>query len=276
MSLWEELEKGVWGMLFRVLFAILLFSPNMVTADYPKEKISDWRVIESPEKATTSSCIGEMSSPVCVADTMVACGAWQHPLGKLINEDDDPTWVDGYPPMCDQLRLKPGNPEYPVYTFNVWAGNADFVSVRYRIATAPVIDDLFFEITNKNKEDYYREYKYDDDYVPSDKIENQADFWDIQMGDTVMMIDAIVCTPPKKARLSMDNPENGHFIYKNGAPLSDCKRFYSDSDLYNAAIVREIAPGQWRIISGNMKPYRDLVVPYLLDLAKRLRNMSVR
>ncbi|NVJ90811.1 MAG: hypothetical protein HWE34_04095 [Methylocystaceae bacterium] len=263
-------------MLFRILLAILLFSPNIVAADYPKETISAWRIIESPKKRTTSSCIGEMSSPICIADTMVACGAWKHPHGQVINEDDDQTWIDGYPPMCDQLRLKPGNSEYPVYTFDVWARNADFVSIRYRIATAPVIDDLFFELTHKNRENYYNEYKYDDDYIPSDDLETRENFWDIKMGDTVMMIDAIVCVPPEKARLPVDNPENGTFLYKNDAPLSNCGRLYSETDLYNAAIVRETTPGQWQIITGDMKPYRDLVDPYLLDLAKRLRNMRDR
>jgi len=35
--------------------------------------VSDWREIAGPKDPTTSDCVGKMTSPLCVADTMVAC-----------------------------------------------------------------------------------------------------------------------------------------------------------------------------------------------------------
>ncbi len=231
-------------MLFRVLLAILLFSAHMATAGSPKETISDWRIIESPDKPTTSTCIGKMSSPVCVADTMVACGAWRHPHGKIIERKLNSFWIEDYPAMCNQLRMHPGNFEYSVPTLNISAKNADFVKVRYRVIITPIKDDLFFSITRNNRYDYYQEYKYDDDYVPADDSEPEENFWDIKMGDTMISVEAIVCQPPKEDLLPVNDEEKGPFLYKKGTTLSSCINTVG----YNPAIIRETAPGQWRTI----------------------------
>jgi hypothetical protein len=71
---------------------------------------SPWRYIDG-EGRSNSPCLGDISTPACLYDTMVACGSWNI-SGKDLNKGSPgypygPDWIDNHHPLCQPLRWTP-------------------------------------------------------------------------------------------------------------------------------------------------------------------------
>lgn len=71
---------------------------------------SPWRYIDG-EGRSNSPCLGDISTPACLYDTMVACGSWTPDWDKLEEGSPGypygPDWIDNHHPLCQPLRWTP-------------------------------------------------------------------------------------------------------------------------------------------------------------------------
>lgn len=126
-----------------LLLGVFFLAGESAAADqvrsWPGAKVLDgWRIVAGDKTEVTSDCLGDMTSPLCVVDTMMACDAWS-PDRDLLPAEDVLGWRwDSRPAICDPLRSEPGNKGTVPRTFNFHTANPKYYRVRYQVATFTV------------------------------------------------------------------------------------------------------------------------------------------
>lgn len=98
-------------------------------------EIVDWRYISGDLQATTSTCIGSNESPICVADTLVACRIL---LANTPSEDDEAALDRG--PCRSASRFAWGGLLGPVW--RIRAGGSLYF---YLLETYPLADEVHYD-----------------------------------------------------------------------------------------------------------------------------------
>ena len=202
-----------------------------------------WRTLAGDGSVVTSQCIGELSSPECIVDTMIACAAWTPARGWP--RPSTPDWVGGYHPVCDVLRAEPGNPGVWARTFLGIPSHAGPKDRIYFYRAVP------FAIT----EEMIPWFADDPDYPLH---------W--RAGDVAVAVPLVRCVPKPECELSAlgEKPVR----YNESCPLDDCNdRVYGRNA--SAPILRKDADG-WTIVSIFVA-YRDATWPYLDAFYRRIR-----
>ena len=225
--------------------AVALIVPGALAGDrFPPPPAGEgWRTVAGDGSVVTSECIGELSSPTCIVDTMIACAAWTPARGWP--RPSTPDWIGGYHPVCDVLRAEPGNPGVWARTFLGTPGHAGPKDRIYFYRAVP------FAITEEMIP------WFEDD--PDDPLHWRA-------GDVAVAVPLVRCLPKPACRLTPlgEKPVR----YRDGCPLLDCKDLVSGRTA-RAPILRKQAGG-WAIVSI-FEAYRDATWPYLDAFYRRIR-----
>ena len=90
----------------------------------------------------TSECIGELSSPTCIVDTMIACDAWSPDRPRLFDYVDE-SWIGLDHPVCDVLRIQPGHGGYAPRSFGIGTaiGGPKYVLYYYKVVPFRVTEE---------------------------------------------------------------------------------------------------------------------------------------
>jgi len=197
--------------------------------------VSDWRHIAGPNDPTTSDCIGKMNTPLCVADTVIACDTWIASGGSYPMPEANETYIDGYHPVCDATRKIPGDESYYPRTFELNIGNPHFVRRRYKVMTFPIPSNIGLHYS--------------------------------QGGEVGITVRIETCQPEDENQLPKEKGKP--YIYKKGSPLTRCGWDFLP-ELEKAIILRKTKPDYWDAIH-KLFPYRDRVFPHLEEIYRRLR-----
>ncbi len=184
-----------------------------------------WKAVSGDGSLQTSDCVGLLTSPECLLDTIMACEAWSRvdEITAVNTYGDEYYWH----PVCYSLRGRPGVAD-EVSTFEGGSGNPEDFSYYYKTVS--------FALTVENTHPRRRLYP-----------EGRSCSW--CPGDVVVAFLAVICSPdPAIIGQKKDGwPVFGEF--PDGSPLSYCVDWSRD----DALITRQDEPtGLWRIV----EPYR--------------------
>ena len=201
----------------------------------------------------SSDCVGKLTSPQCVIDTMMACVAWTPDSAK-----PGPDFPGGYHPVCDVLRAKPGNTGMVpmIYPTGIWP-DPNNVVVHYRIATFPITED---NMTDFDKRRLERERRYG---APPWEIEAY-----MRPGDLGVAVFLRWCEPNEACHLPEKDGQPTR--YRKDCPFDDCgnENDVMPPRMASAVVLRQQDEGTWSIVTV-FTPYRDRVWPYLEDFYRR-------
>lgn len=231
------------------LFALHLLALFMVTSTGAFSAddgifVSDWRIITGDKSEMTSDCIGKVSSPVCIVDTMMACSLWT-PFRSWEWPGKDETWYDGYHPICDVLRKARGKGGTAPRSFELHSNNPNFASATYRIMSFPMIGEALRSYLHYNP-NHYKELE-------------------VREGDLAVTIQSYYCEPEKKYYLPKEDGKP--YMFLKDSPLNDCNEHFGP-ELERAFILRQVVDGMWTPVNY-FRPYRESIWPYLEELYQR-------
>ena len=255
--------------LINIIIAVILFMGNTAFAEeksveFPlgegsitrmikgnEVTIYDWQMLMGDGSKMTSSCIGELSSPKCVADTILACEFWT---------DLSYEWSDKHPgfwhPICDGIFFITSSDYRRPHQF-YWPTSGSppkKIMIEYRIAS--------FKLTAENTKTFstygsYRDWEFTHKY---NSLEAKGD-----IGDTAVVLYIKRCWPDIEIR-------------KKGDILSWCT--YSGGFANTPmAFIRQKKEGGWNILSSHAPPhraYRDGHWETATDIHKYLVELGAR
>ena len=227
--------------------ALALGAPGAADRFPPPPAGEGWRTLAGDGSVVTSQCIGQLSSPECIVDTMIACAVWTPAAGW--RRAKTPAWIGGFHPVCDVLRIQPGHSGYGPRTLG---GSTSAAGPKHRIFFYRTIP---FAITEEmipwfaaDRED------------PDDPLNWRA-------GDVAVAVPTVRCRPKEECRLTKwSYGQPLHF--REGCPLDDCEDIVPGYGVL-AAIVRKQGRG-WTIVEA-FSPHREFVWPYLDEFYRRIR-----
>ena len=197
-----------------------------------------WRVIAGDKSEVTSDCIGQMTSPLCVVDTMMACDVWS-PAHDYDNPMDAEAAVH---PICKGVSTGNGP-----RTFNLGSTNPKYYRLEYQVATFPVTAE---NITGARV--FIPRYPYK---------KGEADQASPLPGDLAVIVHFRWFAPPDDCIISPLN-KVGMQLYRDGCALTDSAEGY-EARSPRTAILRQDSPGgEWRTVVF-AQPYRDNTWPAL-------------
>ncbi|MHA1598697.1 MAG: hypothetical protein ACTSV1_08245, partial [Alphaproteobacteria bacterium] len=211
-----------------VAFAAAAFPAFSVRADGDRDvdvTVSDWRVVTGDRTEITSDCLGEMTSPVCIVDTMMACGAWSPDSHSLFKERLNRP--GGYHPICDALRIQPGDVGVVPRYFGFEPIHPDFVRLTYKVATFQISRDIMDGVILRD----FLGHEYGD----MEKDSYPKNYYP-KPGDTAAVIKFNNCYADEKWRLP--SAEGQPPRYREGSPLDYCISGHSPG-IEQAAILRQ-------------------------------------
>ena len=214
----------------------------------PPPEGEGWKTLAGDGSVVTSDCIGEMSSPECIVDTMIACDAWT-PGRPWLYDYVDESWIGRQHPVCDVLRIRPGHGGYAPRTLGVGTIGTQAKHRIYFYRTIP------FEIT--------------EEMIPwfSADREDPDDPLNWRAGDVAVALPTVRCLPKPECRTKEWRYEEPTH-YRAGCPLDDCEDIVPGDGVL-AAIVRKEGTG-WTIVEA-FSPHRDATWPYLEAFYRRIR-----
>ena len=204
-----------------------------------------WRTLAGDGSVVTSQCIGELSSPTCIVDTLIACDAWT-PYRYWAYDYVDESWLGGYHPICDVLRTRPGHGDSNPRTLHIGTaiGGPKYVLYYYKVVP--------FRVTEENLPDW------------AVGKGSGIRFLDWQAGDVAVAVAVVRCVAPPRCQVSEATDEQPA-RYRDDCPLDACRRLTIEL----AAITRRVRDG-WAVVD-TFQPYRDATWPYLEEVYRRMR-----
>ena len=198
--------------------------------------IYDWQMLMGDGSKMTSSCIGELSSPKCVADTILACEIWT---------DRSYEWDDETPgfwhPICDGIFFITSSDYRRPHQFN-WPPLGFVpkkIMIEYRIAS--------FKLTAENTKTFrrfgeYRDWEATRNYY---SLEARGD-----IGDTAVVLYKKKCWLKNKSE-----KEDVTHISKDNYQISSCNysKGFANTPM---AFIRQKKEGGWNILSSHSPPHR--------------------
>ena len=203
-----------------------------------------WKILAGDGSVVTSQCIGQLSSPECIVDTMIACAAWTPARGWP--RPSTPDWIGGYHPVCDVLRAEPGNPGVWARTFLGTPGHAGPKDRIYFYRAVP------FAIT----EEMIPWFESD----PDDPLHWRA-------ADVAVAVPTVRCLPRDECRLN-EWTDEGPIRYRAACPLHNCEEIIPRYGVL--AVILRRQEDSWFLVSIH-EPHREFVWPYLEAFYGRIR-----
>ena len=207
-----------------------------------------WRTLAGDGSVVTSECIGELSSPTCIVDTMIACDAWSPHRPRLYDYVDE-GWIGLDHPVCDVLRAEPGHEGYAPRTLRIGTaiGGPKYVLYYYKVVPFPV--------TEENLPDW------------AVGKGSGIRFLNWRAGDVAVAVAVVRCVAPPRCQVSEATDEQPA-RYRDDCPLDACEEV-SPEGMLLAAIARRVRDG-WAVVD-TFYPYRDATWPYLEEIYRRMR-----
>ena len=210
----------------------------------PPPEGEGWRTLAGDGSVVTSDCIGELSSPECIVDTMIACDAWNP--GPGWPRSTSPGWIDGYHPVCDVLRRRPGHDDSAPWTLGV---DTDVAGPKDRVYFYRAVP---FAIT----EEMIPWFESD----PDDPLHWRA-------ADVAVAVATVRCLPRDECRLN-EWTDEGPIRYRAACPLHNCEEIIPRYGVL--AVILRRQEDSWFLVSIH-EPHREFVWPYLEAFYGRIR-----
>ncbi|MEX1306411.1 MAG: hypothetical protein WEA84_14750 [Rhodovibrionaceae bacterium] len=231
-------SRARWRFGAGVFFLCMAFAAAPASAErLPPNPLTDgWQVLSDDESWVSSTCLGEMTSPQCVADTLIACGsltAYGYDTRKLEHIIADDSWIGGYHPVCDPLRSKPGNPGVGPRSYDNTGG---------RFLLFYKVIPLFIW------EEYVTRHLYD-----------------VREGDVALPVITISCDPPPECDLAAEGAKPSGSVY-NPQCLRDCE----DTTTIDVRVIRQRGEESWKIVDV-YDAHRNSHWPYIIGFYEGLR-----
>lgn len=224
-----------------------------------------WRMLSGDGKIARNTCVGDMSRPECVVDTMVACSLWSP---SYTPTEQDRLSGDNlyYHPVCDMVRSRPGDTASVPLDLEVNSGVfPQDAAVIYKLYPM-TLTERFFPVCyflEGDDMEHYGDVAYAvvmNTYVRNDrcKLPLTDDGWKIHRYRADCAIDTCNAQYPQWAGL-----DGGYDYFGTTAVILH----------YGPALTG--GKDRWNITGIPYKDYRECVWRELRDLYRDIRTLGV-